>query len=169
MYDEHSRSSMPNFHDIGHFHHKFGLPSVVHDGAYPRHPDHEMIMFRIKFLVEELMETADALGWQIIIDRNGGVGVFAQDPAAIQNPNHAEAFDGLLDLVVVAMGTAHILGYPWQAGWNRVQAANMSKVRAKADGSDSKRGTGYDIVKPEGFKPPDIESLLHDYGWGDQA
>ncbi len=81
--------------------------------------------------------------------------------------DHAQMFDALLDLVYVAMGTAHLLGYPWQAGWEAVQAANMAKVRAAADGSDSKRGSSYDVVKPLGWLPPDILAILERHATDD--
>ena len=99
--------------------------------------------FRVKFLEEELEEFKEG--------RREG--------------NHAKMFDALLDLVYVAMGTAHLQGYPWEAGWTEVQEANMAKVRAAKDGSDSKRGSQYDVVKPDGWQPPDIDFLLEWLGW----
>jgi predicted HAD superfamily Cof-like phosphohydrolase len=73
--------------------------------------------------------------------------------------------DALIDLVYVAMGTAHLLGLPWEALWNEVQIANMRKVRAAADASDSKRGSAFDVVKPPGWQPPNIKRILENYGW----
>ena len=74
-------------------------------------------------------------------------------------------FDALIDLVYVALGTAHILNLPWEAGWDQVQRANMAKVRAAKDGSDSKRGSGWDVVKPDGWRAPDLEAVLQSMGW----
>ena len=132
-----------NFYDIGLFHEKFGLHNVTFHDAGPQKVDQELFEFRFKFLAEELEELQQA--WK------------AQDSE--------EIFDALLDLVVVAMGTAHLFGFPWQEGWDEVQRANMSKVRAKADGSDSKRGSSWDIVKPEGWTPPDHAPILRKYGF----
>lgn len=42
----------------------------------------------------------------------------------------------------------------------------MSKVRAQKDGSDSARGSSFDVVKPEGWVAPDIGGLLGECGWG---
>lgn len=126
-----------NFEDVGDFHTKFGLPSNNEDFPGPRLVTRETMEYRIKFLQEELDELTKASA----------------------ESNHPEMFDALLDIVYVAMGTAHLLGYPWEQGWDRVQAANMQKVRAK-DASESKRGNALDVVKPEGWQPPDHSTLL---------
>lgn len=134
---------MTEFYDVGVFHQKFGLPSVTKSGPFPRDVSKEMLDFRTKFLKEELEEFIEG----------------------VQTGDHALMFDSLMDLVYVAAGTAHLFGYPWDEGWELVQQANMAKVRAQADGSDSKRGTGFDVVKPEGWLPPDINGLLSHYGF----
>jgi predicted HAD superfamily Cof-like phosphohydrolase len=64
-----------------------------------------------------------------------------------------------------AMGTAALCGLPWQAGWDEVQRANMSKERALPDGSNSARFSKYDVVKPEGWKAPDHVPILKTCGW----
>ena len=132
---------MTNFDDVGDFHEKFGLDNVTHRGAGERVFNPELMEFRIKFLHEELQEFEDAT-----VTRN------AED-----------MFDALLDLVYVAMGTAHLLGFPWQAGWDEVQRANMTKVRAQADGSNSRRLSSFDVVKPPGWTPPRIGEVLMRY------
>lgn len=129
-----------NFDDVGDFHEKFGLDNVTHRGAGTRRLDESLLWFRTRFLNEELREFTEA--------------IVADDPAAM--------FDALLDLTYVAMGTAHLLGFPWQEGWDEVQRANMTKTRAAADGSDSKRGSSFDVVKPLGWTPPNIAGVLHD-------
>lgn len=128
--------------DVGEFHLKFGLR------AFEYGPDEEitqeMLEFRYKFLLEELEEFGES----------------------IHEKNHAEMFDALLDLVYVAVGTAHLLGYPWHEGWHMVQRANMTKERAfSADDPRSKRKNVLDVVKPEGWTPPDIAGLLAGHGY----
>jgi predicted HAD superfamily Cof-like phosphohydrolase len=62
---------------------------------------------------------------------------------------------------------ASLMGVPWVECWAHVQEANMAKRRAARDGSDSKRGTPWDVVKPEEWSAPDAkiaETLLH-HGW----
>jgi predicted HAD superfamily Cof-like phosphohydrolase len=128
-----------NFDDVARFHEKFDLPTEL--GPQPN--DEERMKFRIKFLEEELKEFKDA---------------YAEG-------DHAKMFDALIDLTYVAMGSAYCLGYPWQEGWDRVQWANMNKVRAQEDGSDSARHSRFDVVKPPGWMPPDLVSVLAKYGF----
>lgn len=135
--------SKNNFADVGDFHTKFGLHSVTARGPYQQPIDPALMDFRVKFMQEELDEFKEGL----------------------EEGDHAKMFDALIDLAYVVFGTAHLSGYPWQEGWDLVQAANMSKVRAQADGSDSKRGSSFDVVKPEGWTAPDIDGLLQDHGW----
>lgn len=135
--------SLSNFDDVGEFHEKFGLDNTTHQDTGPRDVPDELIRFRIGFLVEELEEFIS--------------GAIDDDPE--------QMFDALLDLAYVVFGTAHLLGFPWQEGWEAVQKANMAKVRAAADGSDSKRGSSFDVVKPEGWTAPDIKAVLNKHGW----
>lgn len=130
---------MTNFTDVGEFHRKFNLP-VSTEGEVRELPP-ELLSFRLKFLKEELREFELAM------------------PTWTTEADHAQMFDALIDLVYVAMGTAHLLGYPWERGWELVQAANMKKIRAKK-ASESKRDSSWDVVKPPGWQPPDIEDLI---------
>lgn len=159
------QSSPSNFDDVGNFHEKFDLPTSfdLEDEPGPREYDRGLMKFRARFLLEELQEFLEAagleIGWNSVQQK---FTVLDWGPRPI---DEAKMFDALLDLTYVAMGTAHMRGYPWQEGWRRVQEANMTKIRAQKDGSDSLRGSAFDVVKPEGFIPPDIEGLLRDYGW----
>lgn len=164
-----------NFNDVGDFHTKFGLPSVTKDGAYPRHPTRELLEMRLNFLLEELTELVTSAGAHFEPEYEPPeLNMHGEGPALVgmrvvlpnvKEFNHEGSFDALIDLVYVALGTAHILGYPWQEGWDLVQKANMAKVRAKPDGSDSLRHSSFDVVKPEGWTAPDIAGLLRQRGW----
>lgn len=134
-----------NFDDVGTFHARFGLPSAMVDGTGPREVwnDDQLIEFRVKFMQEELDEFIE--------------GRDERDPAKMA--------DALIDLVYVAMGTAHFMGIPWQELWDEVQRANITKVRAAKDGSDSLRGSGFDVVKPAGWRGPDIDGILKKHGF----
>jgi predicted HAD superfamily Cof-like phosphohydrolase len=67
--------------------------------------------------------------------------------------------DALVDLVYVALGTAHMQGFDFNEAWRRVHDANMQKVRAQ-NADESKRGSALDVVKPEGWKPADLSDLV---------
>jgi len=120
--------------DIKDFHKKFGLEYV----GLPRRISGELFNFRLKFMQEELNEYADA--WE------------ANDKEKM--------LDGLVDLLYVVFGTAHMHGFNIQEAWNRVHHANMQKVRAERM-EDSVRGSiKYDVVKPAGWKAPDLSDLV---------
>lgn len=67
--------------------------------------------------------------------------------------------DALADLVYVALGTAHMMGIPFDQVFRVVHAANMRKVRGM-----TKRGMIFDACKPEGWVGPEaeIEAILND-------
>lgn len=121
------------YKDIIAFHEKFGLKQIGKPDLGSKHYQE----FRVNFLKEELAELE----------------------AGLEKADYAEVFDALIDLVYVAMGTAYGMGFPWQEGWDEVQRANMSKVRAN-NADDSKRGTLLDVVKPDDWKSPDIEGIV---------
>lgn len=52
-----------------------------------------------------------------------------------------------------------LCGLDFVAAWERVHHANMQKKRAEK-ASDSKRGSKYDVIKPEGWVPPDLRDLV---------
>jgi predicted HAD superfamily Cof-like phosphohydrolase len=177
-----------NFEDVGDFHRKFGLETT--DNGAPQKLSVDAAMFRLKFLLEEVREYADAAGFTLdyAVYHKGS----AQDLPG--------AFDALIDLVYVALGTAQMHRFPWAEGWAAVQAANMTKERCgidhkfvtgvgpKAEDPDSDgcmhpldestacgktrrahsvRGSALDVIKPEGWNPPTqnvIEALMR-AGW----
>ena len=51
------------------------------------------------------------------------------------------------------------MGLPWQALWDAVQYANIRKERVPDDGS----GHHFGVVKPPGWKPPNIKAVLDRY------
>ena len=133
---------MSNFSDVGDFHEKFGLDNVTHHGAGPRKPTDDLLDFRIKFMQEELDEFIEGRDEQ----------------------NDAKMADALIDLAYVVFGTAQMLGYPWHHLWGEVQRANMTKERATKE-TASERGGEWDVIKPPGWKPPNIEKVLRDHGF----
>lgn len=114
--------------DIEEFHTKFQISQA----EIPSFHSDAMMEFRIKFLQEELDEFNEA--W------------VAGDTT--------KAFDALIDLVYVALGTAYICNFPFEEGWQHVHEANMSKRRVRTK-SASKRNSEYDIIKPEGWVSPE--------------
>ena len=125
--------------NVAEFNEKFGLPMGT-DDQLMNNPEAQD--FRVKFLQEELDELKEALA----------------------NGDKVKVFDALLDLAYVTYGTALFAGIDatqWHAGMRAVHSCNMVKVRvAKAE--DSKRGSVYDLKKPEGWVGPEpqLEEIL---------
>lgn len=120
-----------NFNDVFRMHRKHGLPI----GTSPSLLTGSARKFREEFLREELIEfeQANAQG-----DLEG-------------------AADALIDLTVVAMGTAVMMGLPWHALWDDVHRANMAKERAP---SSRAGGEDIDLRKPEGWVGPQTGDIL---------
>jgi predicted HAD superfamily Cof-like phosphohydrolase len=83
--------------------------------------------------------------------------------------------DGGLNLSLYALKLCCISAYtigammhlPWARCWQHVQDSNMAKKRAERDGSNSKRHSPWDVVKPDGWVAPDakIAMELQEAGW----
>lgn len=94
-------------------------------------PSYERKALRFTLIVEEITELTEA---------------FADDDLE-------KIADGIADAVYVLIGAALEYGIPFAAVWKEVHAANMRKVNGpvRADGK---------ILKPEGWRGPDIERVL---------
>ena len=140
--------------DIEAFHKKFGLDY----SGLPRVLPDDLQRFRTLFLEEELREYKDSafglhweLGRQPLNQHKISTGL-------------EDALDALVDLVYVALGTAHLHGFDFKEAWRRVHEANMKKVRADSPEA-SKRGSAFDVVKPVTWVAPNhadlVEKNLH--------
>lgn len=121
------------FQAIAEFHEKYELEG----SESPISLTPELSEFRIQFMNEEWQEYCDAVA---VNDLEGQL-------------------DALVDLVYVALGTAYLHGFDFNEAFKRVHNANMCKVRTTR-AEDSKRGSGYDVVKPTGWKPPYLKDLI---------
>ena len=72
------------------------------------------------------------------------------------NDDIVEIADALADLIYIACGTAVAYGIPLDDVFEEVHASNMAKL---VDGKPIYREDGK-VLKPEGWKPPDIEGVL---------
>ena len=88
---------------------------------------------RIDFLEEEVTETVNAYG--------------SADPK--------EVVDGLIDTIVVALGTLDLFGVNSAKVWDEVYHANMNKEVGVKESRPNPLGVP-DLIKPEGWQPPHI-------------
>jgi predicted HAD superfamily Cof-like phosphohydrolase len=120
------------FEDVQEFHNK--ILGVAPEGL-PTLVSHEYVMERMRFLLEEVTEFGDT-------GMTGDI---------------VGAADALADIIYVALGTAYMMGLPFQEIWDHVHRANMQKERGI-----TKRGNAVDAIKPEGWVAPEagIAALL---------
>lgn len=128
------------FEQVGEAYRKFGFPVAGENKNFPHLIEEDLASFRRRFLLEELNEFCSAQ----------------------ENNDLVEIADALVDLVVVALGTAHFYGLPFDKLFEEVHRSNLEKTRTET-AVQSKRGTAWDLQKPEGWKPPDLVSIIADY------
>jgi len=119
---------MSQYKDIDDFHKKFKFQQ----GKGIKSANYNFGNWRVDFLMEEIAELTDAL----------------------DNKDDVEILDALVDICYVAMGTAWLLGLPFEEAWKEVQRSNMEKIRQASDRSE------FDVVKPEGWTAPDIKGII---------
>jgi len=140
VWEERDLCSPPNYEDVVAFHQRFRVPM----SPVPAWLDLAATRYRVDFMTEELEEFGSAY-------REGDL---------------RKAADALADLVYVALGTAAMMGLPWQRVWDEVQRANMAKARSTGSGdAQSARRSALDVVKPAGWAPPDHSRALGDGPW----
>lgn len=129
-----------NFQDLQQFHSFFDVDQAW-AGAMRVHP--QVIELRAKLIKEEVAaELFPALNKLM---------------QHASPENITEVADALVDSVYVLLGTAVALDLPWQELWDEVHRSNMAKVHS--DGSIKRREDGK-ILKPEGWKPPDLHTII---------
>jgi predicted HAD superfamily Cof-like phosphohydrolase len=125
--------SNSNYQDVIDFHNKFGLKYK----GKPISLDKPTQAYRAHFLEEEMTEFITSANLDDVVGMA----------------------DALVDIVYVAMGTAYMMGLPWQKLWNEVHTTNMNKVRT-TNSEQSKRKNLLDVIKPEGWQPPNLKAIL---------
>lgn len=119
--------------DIRHMHAKYGVHEWV--SAELERGDwsklDKFMEFRLKFIQEELQETI----------------------TAYKTGNKEEIVDGLIDIIVVALGTLDAYNIDTNKAWDEVLKANMSKEVGIKESRPNPLGMP-DLIKPEGWKGP---------------
>lgn len=160
---------MSIFH-VAQFQERFGVPR----NRKPNILDAENMQFRLNFMLEELLELAEATGFDLAtlpVGENVDF-MFQTTERVLTKIDLENALDALIDLEYVLLGTAIMMGFysPPPIGtskrgtifaeaFQRVHNANMKKVKA-VRAEDSKRGSTFDVVKPKGWKAPEFGDLL---------
>lgn len=126
-------------------------------------------LLRAKLIMEEAVETAAALGFEVkaeIADplqpqwgQDGPDGdIKANFSRYYDEFNLLDFIDGLCDLTYVTMGGAVNVPVNLERHFEEVHRANMDKTKGKSFRDDGK------VLKPEGWVPPDHQRVLALYG-----
>ncbi len=115
---------------VAEFHRAFGLT----ENSKPTLPSDDIRALRKKLLEEEFTE------YNVGEDKNDLV----------------EIADALADLIYIAYGTAVAYGIPLDKVFAEVHRSNMAKL---VDGKVIRRDDGK-VLKPAGWTPPNIKSIL---------
>lgn len=145
------------YHDspVVEFHEAFGAPVALR----PCVPPDDRRRLRVKLILEEALEFADASGYDVKLD--GGIDRVELTPLVGVEPNVAAAADALADIRYVTDGAALEWGIPLEKCFREVHRSNMSKLGE--DGRPVLRADGK-ILKGPNFTLPDLKSILELYG-----
>ena len=122
------------YQDIIEMHRTFGHTEVFNKIAEDEEHLGRLLRFRLEFIGEEYHELLKAYEGK---DAEGIV-------------------DALVDLMVVIIGTFHCMAVDADDAWDEVHNANMRKVSGTNPSRPNELGLP-DLVKPDGWEPPDHE------------
>lgn len=129
-----------NFHDCVQFNRVFDVQPIWRDSGSI---NPKLVEMHGKIMLEEFKD-----------ELLPAINAFQANPTL---ENLTELFDALIDVDYFLRSFAAALDLPWQAGWIDVHNSNMRKVHP--DGSVKRREDGK-VLKPDGWKGPDLFSIL---------
>lgn len=144
------------YHDtpVLEFHQAFEHPVAF----VPTVPTIEQRVLRVRLLLEELIEFAEASGVTLHVICNGDKDhVALVNPATSPDCDLVEAADGLTDMRYLVDGGNLIFGFPGEQLLAEVHRSNMSKLGE--DGKPIRREDGKSLKGPN-YSPPDIAKVL---------
>jgi predicted HAD superfamily Cof-like phosphohydrolase len=77
---------------------------------------------------------------------------------AVDQNDDVEQLDACMDMIWVILGYCHMKNFKVAEAWDEVAKSNFAKVD-KATGKVIRREDGK-ILKPEGWKPPDLKEYV---------
>lgn len=137
------------YHDtcVVEFHEAFEVPIAW----APRVADFERRKLRVKLLLEEVLEFAEASGVEVSCWPE-----VCNDPLSVE-PNLVAAADALADIRYVTDGAALEWGISLEQCLQEVHRSNMSKLGE--DGKPIFREDGK-VLKGPNFTPPDLQKII---------
>jgi len=126
----------------------------------PQLPDEKTRLLRARLILEEALETVEALGFRLYTKAGRSYlsfGDFQLSPEV--DPNLVEIADGCADISVVTYGTLSACGIADESLILEVDKNNLEKLEK---GTVDEHGK---LTKPPGHQPPDLEKILREQGW----
>lgn len=121
----------------------------------PTLPKDDVLRLRASLILEEALETIDALGCQVLLDRHIDVNKKNVSIVSVKEANLEEICDGIADISVVSIGTLSACGVSDQGLLKMVDENNLAKFGEghsfRADGK---------LIKSPLHKKPDITGYL---------
>lgn len=118
------------------------VPSNQHEVTDPLGIQFDLYL---KLIKEEFHELLEAQGLDADYNR-------------VKDADPVETLDALVDILVVTIGAIHSMGANGEGAWNEVMRTNFAKIDPTT-GKVRKREDGK-VLKPEGWKPPDLKPYL---------
>jgi predicted HAD superfamily Cof-like phosphohydrolase len=129
---------------------------------YPHQPSYKERELRANLILEEAIETVNALGFQILRKNNI---VWGSSDVTLhpmwKGCDTEKVADGCADVIVVALGTLSAYGIDADSVLEEVHRANRDKFPG---GKAILREDGK-YLKPDGWRPPEIAGVLKSQGW----
>lgn len=111
----------------------------------------------VKTFMKACDQNANDFGAQANLYMNLIIEEYKELIFAFGNRDIVEIADACADLKWVIEGLEHTLQLPQQEIWDEVARSNLAKI--SSSGKVEKREDGK-VLKPEGWTPPDIKSIL---------
>lgn len=149
--------------DIAQLQHAFGHP--VNDEPVEHYElDRQRMAMRLRTIGEEYFELLETAYPEGVMKHVVAANKVKLETMLVSTPDPStfdleKAGDALVDMMVFIVGTGLEWGIPLDRLWAAVHRANMAKVGP--DGKVTYREDGK-VLKPEGWKPPDIAAAMRE-------
>lgn len=127
---------------------------AIGDRAAPATNDLEL---RVGLVFEEACEFVEACGFRVSLAWSPVAERHSWGLERVRKPDLVAAIDALCDMLYVIIGTFVAWGLNPQPFWDEVHRSNMAKLGPGATFREDGK-----MLKPEGWKPPDLRLVLED-------
>lgn len=119
----------------------------------PGMPDLDTRILRVRLILEELKELAEAYGGKLVSRSDGNI-TFDMTPETLSKASLRDAYDAVLDLKYVVEGSSIAMGLDLEPGFEEVHDSNMSKF---IDGHKDESGKW---IKGPSYRPANLQPII---------